>query len=95
MKTSSLVFSILLALTSASQAATFMLSGTVPDRGYSMKGQNIKMQEGTGLKVFVSDHKPSRGPASVDSNFSNSKNWKKLAGPAKLAKSTCIRVEAP
>ena len=95
MKTKAILFSILLVTAEAATSATFMLAGVVPDRGFTLNGQNINQQSGSGLKVYISEHKVERGPQSVGVVGQTAKKWKKLKGTETLTAESCVRVEAP
>lgn len=76
-------------------AATLLLSGTVPDRGVVVQGNEVSLQENSQLKVYVSQHVVSRGPQSEGTVNNNSAKWKELTGSQKLASSSLIKVVAP
>lgn len=88
-------------------SGTLVLSGTVLDTGFSIqnsnsaKTQQISLNRGTGLKVYVSQMAVNnRSPQSVDldvmatSDSANS-NWKRLEKTQNLTASSYIRVKAP
>jgi len=76
-------------------AATLLLSGTVPDRGVVVQGNEVSLQENSQLKVYVSQHVVRRGPQSEGAVNNNSAKWKELTGSQKLASSSLIKVVAP
>jgi hypothetical protein len=76
-------------------AATFMLSGRVPDRGVVVEGNEVSPQENSILKVYVQEHVVRRGPQSEGAANNNSKKWKELTGSQKLASQSVIKVVAP
>ena len=94
-----IVLTLTLIMVQSAVSATLFLSGTVPDRGYTVSSKTSNQQtlvpnEGSILKVFVANlNQSQRGPASVG----NSKNtvWTVLTGPKKLTVSSYVRVEAP
>jgi hypothetical protein len=64
-----------------SSAAFLKLSGTVPDRGMSVKDNRIELQSKSDLKVFVS--------------AMDSKVWVPVASSAPIQQSGTIKVVAP
>jgi hypothetical protein len=77
----------------AAGSATLVLSGVVPDRGYTVDGRTITPNEDTELKVFVANYQQaSRGPASENSTPSK---WTELTGPKLLTASSYVKVVAP
>lgn len=87
-------------------AESLVISGTVPDRGFSASGLNtgrpeFSPQENTNVKVFIANLvKSSRSPQSVvtDQNsidFSSVNGWKKLSSKEVITVSSYIKVVAP
>jgi hypothetical protein len=77
----------------AAGSATLVLSGVVPDRGYTIDGRTITPNEDTELKVFVANYQQAaRGPASDSSEGSK---WTELTGPKILTASSYVKVVAP
>lgn len=78
---------------SGRSSATLVLSGVVPDRGYTVKGATISPSQDTQLKVFIASYiQANRGPASVNSIIPD---WTELKGPKKLTTSSYVMVVAP
>lgn len=91
-------------LTHAGVAGTLYLSGTVPDRGFTLvtnspDNHEIKTNHGSVLKVYVAEIKSvGRSPQSVApvaTTNSNEKNWKQVTGSQSLTISSYVKVEAP
>lgn len=85
-------------------ADVLMISGTVPDRGFTLKNdrsasQIIEPNFGSKLKIFISEIKSKdRSIASIDSNNQKHpfvRNWVKINNPSVVTASSYIRVEAP
>lgn len=95
MKAKTIIISLAILLVQGASAATLLLSGTVPDRGVVVDGNNVNLQENSNLKVYVSGNVVQRGPQSVGTVNSNSKKWIELTGSQKLASSSLIKVVAP
>lgn len=96
LKTNAFVLISLLMFSSIGFAETLVISGTVPDRGFtvlnnqnvnSQDNQKIKLNSKTELKVFTSNLN------NFDSN--SQKKWKKLSQNQILDVSSYVRVEAP
>ena len=100
MKSIALVLGVL-TFTQNAAAATLFLSGTVPDRGFTVQKttaseDSIKIvpNDGSELKVFVAvPNQGGRSPASEGTQ--SSLQWKVLTGPKTLTASCYVRVEAP
>ena len=74
-------------------SGTLVLSGVVPDTGYSVKGMTISPNKDTELKVFIANYvQNSRGPASENLKVPE---WTELKGPKNLTASSYVKVVAP
>ncbi len=100
----SLILSVVL-VNCVCTAGTLVLSGVVPDKGYTVLSRAAGSQvlvpnEGSELKVYVSEIKSaSRSPQSVDEKLDskkiNSNRWSKLVKQQTITTSSYIKVEAP
>ena len=95
MNTKTAIISLAVLFVQGATAATLLLSGTVPDKGVVVQGNNVTPQENSQLKVFVSEHVVRRGPQSEGAVNNNSEKWKELTGSKKLASQSLIKVVAP
>lgn len=95
MNAKTIIFSFGFLFVQSATAASFVLSGTVPDRGVVVQGNQISPQGNSKLKVYVSEHVVSRGPQSEGAGNNNSKKWKELTGSLKVASQSVIKVVAP
>jgi hypothetical protein len=94
-KSKTIIFSVALFLIQTASAATLLLSGTVPDRGVILNGNNATPQENSELKVYIQQHVVRRGPQSEGIVNNESKKWNQLNGTQTLASSSIIKVVAP
>lgn len=90
-----IIISLAFLFVQSATAATLVLSGTVPDKGVVVQGNEVSLQENSQLKVYVSQHVVSRGPQSEGAAKNSSPKWKELTGSQKLASSSLIKVVAP
>ena len=94
MKTIMMLLGVLVSVNvnAAAGSATLVLSGVVPDRGYTVDGRTITPTDDTELKVFIANYiQSSRGPASEN----QATNWTELKGPKLLTASSYVKVVAP
>ena len=101
MKTIMMLLGVLVVTRAAMAAPTvpggssgmLVISGVVPDNGFSVKGQTISPKADTVLKIFVANYiQNSRGPASENSKVPQ---WTQLKGPKNLTASSYVKVVAP
>ncbi len=103
-----IVLGSFLVVSQLSQAGTLVLSGTVPDRGYTIleaKPQKVIItpNKNSELTVYVSSNpvKPQRMPQSVDEsapqikNLQKENNWVKLTQLKQLVGDYRVKVVAP
>ncbi len=95
MNAKTIVISLAFLFVQSATAASFLLSGTVPDKGVVVEGNEVCPQGNSKLKVYVHERVVRRGPQSEGAVNNNSKKWKELTGSLKLASHSVIKVVAP